>query len=305
MEVFKVSPRGFCAGVRRALDIVEKTLSQYNSPIYVYHEIVHNKHIVNNLKERGVIFIDNLDEITDISRPVIFSAHGVSQTIKQKANELNLKTIDATCPLVSVVHHQIKKLATEKIDIILLGKASHPEILGTVGQVEDKSKVHIISTIQEAQKLQLNTNLPIGILTQTTLAVDDTKEIISFLQNKFSNIINSSQINICFATTNRQKAIKKLAELTPDIIIIGSKNSSNSTHLKAAAIQYGAKRAWLIDDVSEFNFSEIDGVSSLGISAGASAPEYLVEELVRFLQDHYDNVNINDVIVAQENMCFK
>lgn len=305
MEVFTVSPRGFCAGVRRALEIVNKTLEQYGAPVYVRHEIVHNRHIIEDLKQRGIVFIDNLEEIRDPSRPVIFSAHGVAQAVKAQARQMNLITFDATCPLVMAVHEQIKKLAATGADIIVIGKASHPEILGTIGQLDNLSKVHIVSSLNDARGMSLSANALIGIVTQTTLAVDDTKEIMNYLRTKFSNIINASHINICFATTNRQKAVQRLAEITPNIIIIGSQNSSNSAHLKEAALHFGAKKAWLIDDISEFPVAEIDDCASLGISAGASAPEYLVEELLAFLRNRYDNINVHNVIVAEENISFK
>lgn len=305
MEVFTVSPRGFCAGVRRALEIVDRTLQQYGAPVYVRHEIVHNRHIIEDLKRRGVIFIDKLEEVSDVQRPVIFSAHGVAEAVKEQARQMNLITIDATCPLVMAVHEQIRKLAATGADIIVIGKASHPEILGTVGQLDDQSRVHIVTSLHDARALSLPEDTLIGIVTQTTLAFDDTKEIMDCLHAKFSNIINASRINICFATTNRQKAVQKLAQITPNIIIIGSQNSSNSAHIKEAALHFGARQAWLIDDVSEFPAAELDNCDSFGISAGASAPEYLVEELLAFLQKRYDNINIHDVIVAEENISFK
>lgn len=305
MEVYKVIPRGFCAGVRNALNIVEQSLFQYGKPIYVRHEIVHNRHIIERLKSQGIIFIEELDEIQDISRPVIFSAHGVSETVKQQAKNMKLLSIDATCPLVNVVHQQIKKLEAENAEIIVIGKPSHPEIIGTVGQTINQDKVHIISSLQEAKSLDISKDAKIGIVTQTTLSIDDTKDIMLFLRNRFSNIVNYSKINICFATTNRQKAIQKLVELTPNIIIIGSKNSSNSTHLKEAALHYGAKQAWLIDDYTELELDKIDECESVDISAGASAPEYLVDELIDFFEHRYNNINISDVTVFKENTRFK
>lgn len=305
MEIFTACPRGFCAGVHRALDIVSQTLAQFGAPIYVRHEIVHNKHIIADLRRQGVIFIDELSEVADRSRPVIFSAHGVSRQVKQQAQDMGLKTVDATCPLVEAVHKQIMRLYQSGAEIIVIGKAAHPEILGAVGQLPAGAKVHIIASLAEAQCLALPAGAKVGIVTQTTLAVDDTKEIVGYLREKFENIVNSTQINICFATTNRQKAIKELAALTPNIIIIGSKNSSNSTHLKEAALHFGAQKAWLIDDVTELDATEIDKCESLGISAGASAPEYLIEELIGFLKNRYKNVNIHDVIVSKEDISFK
>ena len=305
MEVFLVQPRGFCAGVRHALEIVQKTLHNNGSPIYIRHEIVHNKHIINDLKRQGVVFIDELAEVADKKRPIIFSAHGVSEEVKQQAQKMNLNTIDATCPLVNAVHKQIRKLEQIGAEIIVIGKPTHPEILGTVGQLKDKNKAHIVSNLQNAEQLQIEPAKKIGIVTQTTLSVDETKEIVGCLKKKFPSLIHASQPNICFATTNRQKAIQKLAETVKNIIIIGSKNSSNSMRLKEAALHYGAQKAWLIDDASEVDWIEVDNCPSIGISAGASAPEYLVEELIQVLQQRYDNVNIHHVIVAQENINFK
>jgi len=305
MEVYIVQPRGFCAGVRRALEIVQTALQNNDSPIYVRHEIVHNKHIINDLKQKGVVFIDDLSEIKETDKPVIFSAHGVAEEVKQQAQKMNLSIIDATCPLVEAVHQQIRKLEQEGAEIIVIGKPTHPEILGTVGQLKDKHKAHIISNLQEAEQLQIEPTKKIGIVSQTTLSVDDTKEIVCYLQKRFSNILNTAHPNVCFATTNRQKAVHQLAKMVENIIIIGSKNSSNSMHLKEAALHYGAQKAWLVDDASEVDWAEIDNCSSIGISAGASAPEYLVEELIKVLQQRYDNVNIHHVIVAQENINFK
>ncbi len=305
MEIFVACPRGFCAGVRRALDIVSQTLTQFGAPIYVRHEIVHNKHIIEDLRKQGVIFVDELSEVADRSRPVIFSAHGVSHQVKQQAQDMGLKTIDATCPLVDVVHKQMTRLYQSGAEIIVIGKAAHPEILGTVGQLPAGAKTHIIASLREAQNLELSSSAKIGIVTQTTLAVEDTKEIVDYLRARFNNIVNSSNINICFATTNRQKAIEELVRHSPNIVIIGSKNSSNSTHLKEAALHFGARKAWLIDDATELDLGEIDKCESLGISAGASAPEYLVEELIGFLKNRYKNVKTHDVIVSKEDVSFK
>lgn len=305
MDIYLVQPRGFCAGVRRALEIVDKTLERYGAPVYVRHEIVHNKHIIDNLRQRGVIFIDHLNEISDTSRPVIISAHGAAKSVRREAKRLALNIIDATCPLVEAVHRQIRKLESDGAEIIVIGKASHPEIQGTIGQLKSPQKAHIISSVTEAEQLNFPTDTLLGIVTQTTLAVDIPQQITDCLRKRFTNIINTTQPHVCFATTNRQKAVETLAQKTENIIIIGSQNSSNSTHLKEAALRYGAKQAWLIDDVSGADLSALDNCRSLGISAGASAPEYLVEELVDFLTARYPNVNIHNVIVMEENINFK
>lgn len=305
MEVYLVQPRGFCAGVRHALEIVRQTLRDYGAPIYIRHEIVHNKHVINDLKQQGIIFVDELTEVKDKSRPVIFSAHGVAEEVKEQADKMNIKSIDATCPLVNAVHQQIRKLEQVGAEIIVIGKPTHPEILGTIGQLKDKNKAHVVSNQKEAEQILLNPSTKVGIVTQTTLSVDETKEIVAILKRKFPTILNASKPNICFATTNRQKAIQKLAQTTKNILIIGSKNSSNSTHLKEAALRYGAQKAWLIDDASEVDWEALDKCAEVGISAGASAPEHLIEELIDSIKERYNNVNIHHVIVAQENINFK
>lgn len=305
MDVYLVQPRGFCAGVRRALEIVKQTLEEYGAPIYVRHEIVHNKHVIEDLKKQGVIFIDELSQITDSSRPVIFSAHGVPQSVFHEAEQKNLKVIDATCPLVKAVHQQVKKLEKAGAEVIVIGKAEHPEILGTVGQLKNPQQAHIVANLAEAKNLNIAKNTEVGLVTQTTLSVDETKEIAAYLKEKYPHLKNASQPNICFATTNRQKAVRELAQKVSDILIIGSKNSSNSRHLKDAALYHGAKRAWLIDDASEAPWAELDKCQAVGISAGASAPEYLTEELIKALQQRYGNINIYNVIVVEENISFK
>lgn len=304
MDVFLVEPRGFCAGVRHALAIVTETLEKYGSPVYVRHEIVHNKHVIDDLKQKGVIFVEGLDEVEDTSRPVIFSAHGVSAQVKQHALNLGLQIIDATCPLVNAVHLRIKKLEESGNDIIVIGKATHPEILGTIGQLKDPNHAHIVSSLEDVNHLRLPENISLGIVTQTTLAVEETKDILNALQQKFPQLSKVSHPNICFATTNRQNAVRELARLTPNILILGSKNSSNSTHLREAALRYGAQQAWLVDDASDIDWKALHTCQSLGISAGASAPEYLVEEVISELQRRYLNINIHHVKVAEEKSSF-
>lgn len=305
MDVYLVQPRGFCAGVRRALDLVKQILKKEGAPIYVRHEIVHNKHVIADLEKQGVIFIEELDEIKDKTRPVIFSAHGISEKVKQQAQEMNLHWVDATCPLVEAVHQQVRKLEKQGFEIIVIGKETHPEIVGTIGQLKDTQKAHIVSNIQEAETFEIKSYSKIGVVTQTTLSEEDTKEIIAVLRKKYPDLNNSKHPNICFATTNRQKAIQELVGKTKNIIVIGSKNSSNSMHLKEVALKHGAEQAWLMDDASEINWQALEKCDSVGISAGASAPEYLVEELIVALQKHYNNVNIHHVIVAQEDISFK
>lgn len=303
MEVFLAEPRGFCAGVRRAIAIVEKALAEYGAPVYVRHEIVHNKHVIADLSAKGAVFIEELPQ-ADPLRPVIFSAHGVSKEVAEEAKRLGLKTIDATCPLVQKVHNQISRFNKRNMEIIVIGKAKHPEIIGTVGQCDNRKKVHIISSEAEAESIEFPLQTPIGFVTQTTLSIDETQAITAILRRRFPQIEGMQKADICYATTNRQKAIKALAEKTPNIIVLGSKNSSNSNQLKNTALSSGAEKAWLADDYQELDWTEIDKLSSIGISAGASAPEYLVNDLLAELKRRYDNIKIQRIIITQENVNF-
>ena len=304
MEIYLAEPRGFCAGVRRAIAIVENTLAQHGAPIYVRHEIVHNKHVLENLRQKGVVFIEDIRD-ADPKRPLIFSAHGVSQKVKDKALALGLFTIDATCPLVEKVHRQVKQFFEQNFEIIVIGKKEHPEIIGTVGQVGENAKLHVIYSLDEAKSLEIEDTEHVGFVTQTTLSTDDTFEIIHCLKERFPKIQGLPKADICYATTNRQTAIKELAKHTQNIIILGSKNSSNSRHLQETALKAGAQNAWLVDDYSELDWKCIDTLASLGISAGASAPEYLVEDLLKELEKRYHNINKNYVTVVKENINFK
>lgn len=304
MDIYLAEPRGFCAGVRRAITIVENALAQYGTPIYVRHEIVHNKHVIEDLRQKGVVFIEDIKE-ADVLRPLIFSAHGVSQEVKNKAKELGLFTIDATCPLVEKVHRQVRKFFEQNFEIIVIGKKEHPEIVGTVGQLEKNAKIHIIYSLDEAQNLEIEDKEHVGFVTQTTLSTDDTLEIIHCLKQRFPKIQGLPKADICYATTNRQAAVKELVMHTPNIIILGSKNSSNSRHLQETALKAGAQNAWLADDYTEINWDKVNTLSSLGISAGASAPEYLVEDLLKELEKRYHNINKKYVTIVKENINFK
>ena len=304
MDIYLAEPRGFCAGVRRAIAIVENALEQYGAPIYVRHEIVHNKHVIEDLKQKGVVFIEDIRD-ADPKRPLIFSAHGVSQQVKDKARELGLFTIDATCPLVEKVHRQVRKFFEQNFEIIVIGKKEHPEIVGTVGQVGEHAKLNIIYSLKEAQSLEIEDTEHVGFVTQTTLSTDDTLEIIHCLKERFPKIQGLPKADICYATTNRQTAVKELVKHTPNIVILGSKNSSNSRHLQETALKAGAQNAWLADDASELDWDKINTFSSIGISAGASAPEYLVEDLLKELEKRYHNINKKYVTVVKENINFK
>ena len=304
MDIYLAKPRGFCAGVRRDIAIVENALEQYGAPIYVRHEIVHNKHVIEDLKQKGAVFIENIFDSSP-KRPLIFSAHGVSQEVKDKAREWGLFTIDATCPLVEKVHRQVRKFFEQNFEIIVIGKKEHPEIVGTVGQVGESAKLHVIYSLEEAKSLEIEDTEHVGFVTQTTLSTDDTLEIIHCLKERFPKIQGLPKADICYATTNRQTAVKELVKHTPNIVILGSKNSSNSRHLQETALKAGAQNAWLADDASELDWEKINTFSSLGISAGASAPEYLVEDLLKELAKRYHNINKKYVTVVKENINFK
>ncbi len=305
LTVYIAEPRGFCAGVRRAIEIVEQALRDYGAPVYVRHEIVHNKHVIEDLQNKGVIFIDELAQMQDQSRPLIFSAHGVPQSVVDETVKHGIKTIDATCPLVAKVHNQIKKLYQEDMEIIVIGKKNHVEIIGTVGQIPNSNKLHIINSKEDIESLNINPESKVGFVTQTTLSVDDTKEIVAALKQKFPTISAMRKDDICFATTNRQKAVKEMAKLAALIIVIGSKNSSNSKQLKEVATKNGAKEAILIDDANELDWTLLKEYQTVGITAGASAPEYLVQDLLYQLKSHYDNIKIMDVKVEYEKVNFK
>ena len=305
LSVYIAEPRGFCAGVRRAIEIVEQALKDYGAPVYVRHEIVHNKHVIEDLKNKGVIFIDELEQMQDKSRPLIFSAHGVPQNVVDETAKLGIKTIDATCPLVAKVHNQIKKLYQENMEIIVIGKKNHVEIIGTVGQIPSNAKLHIINTKEDIAALNINPESKVGFVTQTTLSVDDTKEIVAALKQKFPTIFAMRKDDICFATTNRQKAVKEMAKLADLIIVIGSKNSSNSKQLKEVSIKNGAKEAVLIDDAGELDWNLLKQYQTVGITAGASAPEYLVQDLLAQIKSRYENIKIMDIKVEYKNVNFK
>lgn len=305
LDIYLAAPRGFCGGVHRAVGIVEQALKKYGTPLYVRHEIVHNKHVVDKLRRQGVVFIESFSEITDKSRPVIISAHGAPRQVYQEADALGLKLIDATCPLVEKVHKKIIRLAQEGKNIAVIGKAAHPEIIGTTGQLESADKCRVVSTAQEAENICFDDNAPLGIVTQTTLSTAEVAEISAVLQRRFGNPDTLSQNDTCYATTHRQNAVRELAKHAEAIVVVGSKNSSNSRQLQKIALASGISKAYLIDDVSEMPWNELQNVRRLGLSAGASAPEELVSEIIDELKKRYKNLKIHDIIVAEENVRFK
>ena len=304
LKIYLASPRGFCAGVKRAIEIVDKSITKYGSPVYVRHEIVHNKQVVEDLKKKGAIFVNELSDIKDKTRPVVFSAHGVPKTVPEEAKIKQLSYVDATCPLVSKVHRESEQLYKNGYDIILIGHNNHPEVIGTMGQLP-KGAIRLVETLNDAKSLEnKNFTKPMAYITQTTLSVDDTAEIISFLKKKFPNIKSPIKEDICYATTNRQIAVKKMASKCDIFFIIGSRNSSNSARLVEVAKKAGCKNSILMHSEKEIPFADIANSKIIGISSGASAPEQLVQNLIKEIKKDY-LVSIEEVIVAEEKVVFK
>ena len=303
IKVYLASPRGFCAGVDRAIEIVKKSLEKYGSPVYVRHEIVHNKHVVESLKKIGAIFVEELDEIKDKSRPVIFSAHGVPKSIPAQASDLKMEYIDATCPLVSKVHREAENLNRKGDHILLIGHRNHPEVIGTMGQIENGG-IDLIESVDDAKNYQNISNKELAYVTQTTLSVDDTKEIINELKRRFPGIKEPKKDDICYATTNRKSAVKKIASFCDMFFVIGSRNSSNSVRLVEVAKKSGCENSLLIHSESEIPFDKIDACKTIGISSGASAPEILVEEFIKNLKKKYQ-IEIENTEVIKEDVTFK
>ena len=303
IKVYLATPRGFCAGVDRAIEIVKKSLEKYGSPVYVRHEIVHNKHVVESLKKIGAIFVEELDEIKDKSRPVIFSAHGVPKSVPAQASDLNMEYIDATCPLVSKVHREAENLNKKGDHILLIGHRNHPEVIGTMGQIKNGG-IDLIESVDDAKNYQNKSNKELAYVTQTTLSVDDTKEIVIELKRRFPKIKEPKKDDICYATTNRQSAVKKIASFCDMFFVIGSRNSSNSVRLVEVAKKSGCKNSLLIHSESDIPFDKIDSCKSIGISSGASAPEILVEEFIKKLKKKY-HIDIENTETIKENVTFK
>ncbi len=304
LKIYLASPRGFCAGVKRAIDIVEKSINKFGSPVYVRHEIVHNKQVVEELKKKGAIFVDELSDVEDKKRPVIFSAHGVPKSVPQEAKLKNLSFVDATCPLVSKVHRESEQLYKKGFEILLIGHKNHPEVIGTMGQLPQES-IKLIETKKDVEALETkNFKKPLAYITQTTLSVDDTAEIINCLKNKFPNIKGPIKEDICYATTNRQTAVKKIAAKCDMFFVVGSRNSSNSVRLVEVAKKAGCKNSLLMHSEKEIPFKEIDNSNTIGISSGASAPEKLVQTLLNNIKKDR-KVSIEEVVVAEEKVIFK
>ena len=303
IKILLSAPRGFCAGVERAIEIVEKSIQKYGSPVYVRHEIVHNKYVVDNLKNKGAIFVEELEEIKDKSRPVIFSAHGVPKKIPEDAKNYNMTYVDATCPLVSKVHREAENLHKAGYHLILIGHQNHPEVIGTMGQLPNGS-IDLIQNENEAKKYTPKNSDKISYVTQTTLSVDDTKDIIKILKEKFPNIKEPMKEDICYATTNRQMAVKNIAKKCDLFFVIGSRNSSNSVRLVEVAKKSGCPNSLLIHSQSKIPYELIEKSNIIGISSGASAPEVLVNNFINDLKKRF-TVNIDEVEAIKENVVFK
>lgn len=300
--VILASPRGFCAGVDRAIKIVEVALEKYGRPVYVRHEIVHNKRVVNDLAAKGAVFVKELDEVPEGS-PVIFSAHGVARTVHQAARDLNMIAIDATCPLVTKVHIEASKHARNGRHILLIGHAGHPEVIGTMGQV-NAAEITLIETVEDALAVQPPEECELAFATQTTLSADETAEIITVLQHRFPDITGPKGEDICYATTNRQNAVKAMAEDVDICLVIGAANSSNSKRLVETALKAGVEEAMLIADAHDLPFELIDNAAVIGLTAGASAPEILTDEVLSALSDRYQ-VTVTNQNFITEQMQFK
>ena len=303
LKILLSAPRGFCAGVERAIEIVEKSIQKYGAPVYVRHEIVHNKHVVDNLKNKGAVFVEELEEIEDKSRPVIFSAHGVPKQIPEDASNYEMTYVDATCPLVSKVHREAENLFKAGYHIILIGHKNHPEVIGTMGQL-NKGSIDLIQNEEEAENYQIDKDKKIAYITQTTLSVDDTKEIINVLKRKFPNLKEPMKEDICYATTNRQMAVKEIAKNCDMFFVIGSRNSSNSVRLVEVAKKSGCENAHLIHSESKIPFDKIENCRTIGISSGASAPEILVNNFINELKNNF-SVTIDEIEIIKENVVFK
>ncbi len=304
LKIYLASPRGFCAGVKRAIEIVEKAINKYGAPVYVRHEIVHNKQVVDELREKGAIFVDELSDVKDSNRPVIFSAHGVPKSVPEEARLKNLSYVDATCPLVSKVHRESEQLYKKGYEIFLIGHKNHPEVVGTMGQLP-KGSIKLVETKSDVENLKAeNFKNPLAYITQTTLSVDDTLEIINALKNKFPEIKGPIKEDICYATTNRQAAVKKIASKCDLFFVVGSRNSSNSVRLVEVAKKAGCKNSQLMHSEKEIPFNEIENSDTIGISSGASAPEKLVQALLTNIRKDR-KVSIEEVVVAEEKVVFK
>ena len=302
LTILRAAPRGFCAGVDRAIKIVELALAKFGAPVYVRHEIVHNRFVVDQLRGKGAIFVEELDEIPETDQPVIFSAHGVPKAVPAAARFRNMHVLDATCPLVSKVHKEAERHFAAGREIVMIGHHGHPEVIGTMGQLPPGA-VTLIETVADVARFQPRDPARLAYVTQTTLSVDDTASVIDALMSRFRDIAEPHKEDICYATTNRQSAVKAIAARCDMLLVVGAPNSSNSLRLVEVARREGCERALLIERAAQLDLAQLAGVRVLGLTAGASAPEQLVEEVVAALRAHFD-VRIEDVVTAEETIAF-
>lgn len=302
LEIILCAPRGFCAGVDRAIQIVEIALEKYGAPVYVRHEIVHNKYVVDSLKAKGAVFVEELDEIPDTEAPVVFSAHGVPKSVPADAKARNMFFLDATCPLVSKVHMEAQRHHTAGHEIVLIGHRGHPEVVGTMGQLP-QGTVSLVETVADAEAFTPKDPATLSFVTQTTLSVDDTAEIVAVLQRRFPEVRAPKKEDICYATTNRQEAVKRVAPEVDAMIVVGAPNSSNSMRLVEVAERSGCKISLLVQRASEINWAQFENIKLLGITAGASAPEALVDEILDAFGQRY-KISVSSRVTAREDISF-
>jgi 4-hydroxy-3-methylbut-2-enyl diphosphate reductase len=302
LKILLCSPRGFCAGVDRAIRIVELALERYGAPVYVRHEIVHNRFVVDGLKAKGAVFVEELDEIPDGEAPVVFSAHGVPKSVPENAKAREMFFLDATCPLVSKVHKEAILHHKRGREIVLIGHQGHPEVIGTMGQLPEGA-VSLIETVEDAEAFSPQSDAALAYVTQTTLSVDDTAEVIAVLQRRFPHIVGPHKEDICYATTNRQEAVKAVAPMVDVLLVFGAPNSSNSMRLVEVGKRYGARDSMLVQRATDIDWARIGDISSLGITAGASAPESLVEEVIAAFDARYQ-ITVETVSTAEEDVIF-
>jgi 4-hydroxy-3-methylbut-2-enyl diphosphate reductase len=303
LKIFMCNPRGFCAGVVRAIEIVELALKKYGAPVYVRHEIVHNRYVVEDLEQKGAVFVEELDEIPESDHPVIFSAHGVPKAVPEDAAQRKLFYLDATCPLVSKVHVEAERQHFLGYEIILIGHIGHPEVVGTMGQLP-AGAITLIETMNDAATFTPQNENKLAYITQTTLSVDDTAEIVATLRARFPNIVGPHKEDICYATTNRQEAVKEIASQCDTVLVVGAPNSSNSARLVEVALKAGCPKAFLVQRAYDIDWDAVGEMRVLGITAGASAPEILVEEVIEEVRKRYD-VTFELVTTKEENVSFK
>jgi 4-hydroxy-3-methylbut-2-enyl diphosphate reductase len=302
LTLYLAAPRGFCAGVDRAIKIVEMAIEKWGAPVYVRHEIVHNKFVVDSLRDKGAVFVEELDECPP-DRPVIFSAHGVPKSVPADAERRNMVYVDATCPLVSKVHIEAARHADEGLQMIMIGHAGHPETIGTMGQLPE-GEVLLVETVDDVATVKVRDPAKLAYVTQTTLSVDDTKDIVAALHERFPAIVGPHKEDICYATTNRQEAVKAIAPKCDALLVVGAPNSSNSKRLVEVAAKNGCSYAQLVQRASDIDWRALDGIRTIGITAGASAPEVLINEVVDAFSDHYE-VTVEQVVTAEEDIEFK